>query len=374
MSIMKKLNPITIPLVNPNEPDALLAALEAAEGQQVEPGQVIALVETTKSTAEILADTSGYLVGLQYAVGDTLHAGDVLAYIGVSPDSQDPRLPPWSGDTASMETHPVKVTGLRITKPARELALAQGVDLDDLPQGALVTQAMIQEMLNARQPAELAPIPEGEKRLVIYGAGGHGRSLAALIRTLGTYDLVGFLDDGVDAGQMVLRLPVLGGGDELKNLAREGVRLAVNGIGGIADLSVRLSAFERLRAAGFHCPGVVHPTAFIEDSAELEDGTQVFPFAYVGTEVVVGYGCIVNTGAIVSHNCLLSRYVNLSPGATLAGGVSVGEESLVGMQATVNLNVRIGKGAQIGNGATVKADVPDGGIVPAGTIWPPRHR
>jgi acetyltransferase EpsM len=42
------------------------------------------------------------------------------------------------------------------------------------------------------------------------------------------------------------------------------------------------------------------------------------------------------------------------------------------MNATVNLNITIGAGARIGNGATVKADVPSGGRVYAGTIWPVR--
>jgi acetyltransferase-like isoleucine patch superfamily enzyme len=36
----------------------------------------------------------------------------------------------------------------------------------------------------------------------------------------------------------------------------------------------------------------------------------------------------------------------------------------------VNLNVKIGAGVRIGNGATIKDDVPDGGIVRAGAIWP----
>jgi acetyltransferase EpsM len=40
------------------------------------------------------------------------------------------------------------------------------------------------------------------------------------------------------------------------------------------------------------------------------------------------------------------------------------------MGVTVNLNVRIGAGARVGNSATVKADVPDGGIVRAGAVWP----
>jgi acetyltransferase EpsM len=42
----------------------------------------------------------------------------------------------------------------------------------------------------------------------------------------------------------------------------------------------------------------------------------------------------------------------------------------VGMGVTVNLRVTIGSRARVGNGATIKQDVPEGGIVHAGTIWP----
>jgi sugar O-acyltransferase (sialic acid O-acetyltransferase NeuD family) len=369
---MEKLTPITIPLINPNEPEALLAALEVVEGDRVEPGQVLALVETTKSTAEILAEQAGYLVGLRYAEGETLHAGDVLAYIGKTPESHDPKLPPWGKDTTKKVKPTPQPSGLRITEPARELALAEGLDLQSLPQGPLITREAVQALLQPQASGPTQPIPAGENRILIYGAGGHGRTLAALIQTLDRYEILGFLDDGYEPGESVLGLPILGGKDQLEELAQQGVRMAVNGIGGIADLQIRLAVFVSVKAAGFHCPGVVHPTALVEQSTKLSDGSQVFAFAYIGTEALVDDGCIINTSAIVSHNCTLSRYVNLSPGATLAGGVFVGERTLIGMRATVNLNVHIGTDARIGNGATVKADVPDGGIVPAGSIWPPR--
>jgi sugar O-acyltransferase (sialic acid O-acetyltransferase NeuD family) len=365
----EKLIPIRIPLLNPNESEALLASVEVEEGQPVEAGQVLALIETTKSTGEVLAEAGGYLVGLRFEPGTSLQAGEVLAYIGVTPDANDPSLPPWAPEAP--EPTDTENEGLRITAPARALALEKGINLDDLPHGPLVTRQMVETLAAKTEP--LPEIPEGENRLVIYGAGGHGRSLAALIQKMGGYRLMGFIDDGRTAGEEVLGLPILGGREKLAELAAEGIRLAVNGVGGIGNLKSRLDVYNLLAQSGFHCPTVLHPTAFIEDSAVLGEGCQVMPLAYIGTQVEAGFGCIINTGAIVSHDCQLADYVNLSPGATLAGGVVVGEGTLVGMRATVNLNVRIGRRALIGNGATVKADVPDGGVVPAGTIWPPRN-
>ena len=366
------LKPIKIPLLNPNEPEALLSALLVTEGTAVTAGQVVAVIETTKSTGEVQADAEGYVVGLRYKAGDTLQAGDVLAYVGDAPDAHNPALPPWSGETYLQPSSPAGLNGLRITEPARELALAEGLDLDALPQDILVTRQVVQDLLQKLKPMPAMGVPQdlAGTRLVIYGAGGHGCSLAALVRQLEDYEILGFLDDGVPVGAQVDGLPVLGGGEKLAELAEAGIRLAVNGVGGVGDLPARLAVYDRLARAGFYCPTVIHSTAFLEDSAALADGIQVYPLAYVGIRVWVGYGCIINTGAIVSHDCDLAPYVNLSPGATLAGGVIVGEGALIGMRATVNLNVRVGKRARIGNGATVKADVPDGGVVPAGATWP----
>lgn len=368
--MMEKLIPIRIPLLNPNEPEAFLSALEVAEGESVEKDQVIAVIETTKSTGEILAEEAGYLVGLRFQVGETLKAGEVLAYLGRTPDAHDPALPPWVKESDSIQNPP---HGLRITEPARELAAREGLNLSELPQGVLVTESVIKEIIRQKHTPKTIERPEGDNHILIYGCGGHGRSLAALIQTLNQYEVIGFLDDGYPSGQEVAGIQVLGGMAQLPNLYASGLRMGVNGIGGISDPTSRIKVYKALDTEGFFCPTVVHPTAFIELSAALADGNQVYPFAYIGTHVRVGFGCIINTGVIISHDCQLANYVNLSPGATLAGGVEVGEDALIGMRATINLGVKVGRKARIGNGATVKSDVPDGGVIPAGTIWPPRH-
>jgi acetyltransferase EpsM len=181
---------------------------------------------------------------------------------------------------------------------------------------------------------------------------------------------VGLIDDQLTRGSKVLGVPVLGGSEKLGDMYNRGVRLAVNGVGGIGNPAVRMKVFDILEQASFNCPAVVHPTAWVEQSARLEGGVQVLAQAYVSSAVYIGFGTVLNAGAIVSHDCRLGKCVNLSPGAALAGNVTLEDFVQIGMNATINLDIKIGRNARVGNGATVKADVPADTIVKAGTIWP----
>jgi acetyltransferase EpsM len=361
--------PITIPLINPNEPGALLVALHIQPGQKVEIDDTICTLETTKSTADLHADAAGFLVGLRFKEGDTLQAGDILGYLVESPDWAPPDDLGVVDDPQDETPVPV---GLRITHPALVLAREHNLDLGQLPIDKLVTESVVRSIIQGAEGLESA-LPGGEfdpTAIVIYGCGGHGKSVLDLLWAMRTYRVVGFIDDGVPAGESVMGTPVLGGKDALPDLIDQGVRLAVNAVGGIGNLGIRRQVFSSLVEAGFSFPAVVHPSAIIEPSASLSPGVQVFPHAYVGSDVRLGFGAIVNTGAIVSHECVLGDLVNISPGAILAGAVTVGDGALVGMGVTLNLQVRVGAGARVGNGATVKTDVPPNGIVPAGTVWP----
>lgn len=364
--------PVAIPLLNPNEPEGRLAGLHVSEGQHVSAGAPLFTLETTKSTAEVAAEADGFVAGLRMAEGQAVRAGDLFCYLAESADWQPP-----AGDASTSETdHRVEQplpAGLRITQPALALARRHNLDLSRLPAGGLVTEAAVHRLLEQAQARPRYPAPAqafDPSAIIVYGGGGHGKSIIDLLELVHVYNILGVVDDGLPAGQSVLGLRTLGGVEALAGLYAQGARLAVNAVGGIGNLQIRLKVFQNLSDAGFTCPAVVHPAAFVEASAVLASGVQVFAHAYVGSEARLGFGCIVNTGAIVSHDCVLEDYANLSPGAILAGEVHIGAGALVGMGATINLRVRVGAGARIGNGATVKEDVAENGVVRAGTIWP----
>ena len=219
--------------------------------------------------------------------------------------------------------------------------------------------------------AELPDFSFDPTAVLVYGAGGHGKTLVELIKSMHIYHVVGVVDDHVPAQTLIAGVPVLGTADILAECYQRGMRLAVNGVGGIGNVGVRLQVFEILAKQHFTCPAIVHPSAWVEDSAVLDAGVQVLAHAYVGSDAHVGFGSVLNVGVCFSHDVVVGKVTNFSPGATLGGNVVVGDYTQVGMNASINLGVKVGSRARIGNGATVKADVADESVVRAGAVFPP---
>jgi acetyltransferase EpsM len=309
-------SPVEIPRLQ-DETVYWLAALLIQEGQEVQQSQPLARLEGQNDpmlSHELLSPIDGSVVGLHAAAGQYVRAGQILCYICSQPPLEAARVNP------------------RIGRP----------DPDSFDPTALI----------------------------IFGGGGQGKTIIDLVQAMGTYRVVGVIDDNLPNGSEVLGVPVLGGAQDLEAWHSRGVHLAANAVGGIGNVAVRIKIFDLLAKAGFAFPALVHPSAVIEPSAILEGGVQILPQAYVGSAARIGFGTVLNAGVIVSHDCVLGQVVNLSPGAALAGNVRVENHAQIGMLATVNMQITIGAGALLGNGCTVKADVPPATRVRAGTIWP----
>lgn len=210
-------------------------------------------------------------------------------------------------------------------------------------------------------------------KVIIYGGGGLSKMIIETVRVLGAYQIVGIIDDNLKPGEMIIGVPVLGGAEILPELFKQGIRTAVNSVGGIGNYKERLNVFHQLAKAGFVCPAIVHPTAHVDPSARLEAGVLVLAQSYISGSAVVGLGSLINNSVVVSHDCVLGVCTNLSPGAMIAGDVIIGDFTQVGMNATINIGVKVGRECLIGNGATIKNNVPDETRVHAGAIWPPYH-
>ena len=69
------------PLLNPNEPEAILTAIHIKNGQQIKSGDLLYTLETTKAAADIESDQAGFVLGIQTEIGSSVSAGELFAYL-----------------------------------------------------------------------------------------------------------------------------------------------------------------------------------------------------------------------------------------------------------------------------------------------------
>ncbi len=198
-------------------------------------------------------------------------------------------------------------------------------------------------------------------KLVIVGAGGHGREVADIARDRARcgrpVELLGFVDEDPRLrGKTVAGAPVLGDWSWFEGRRRRGLSV-VCAVGDPRGLRRLAATGERL---GLRFESVVSPRAYVSPSARLGAGVILFPNSVVNADASIGDHCTLNVGASVSHDCVVGDHVVLNPGARLAGNVRLGDGCFVGMGASVIQGLTVGAGARIGAGAVVVRDLPPG--------------
>jgi UDP-perosamine 4-acetyltransferase len=199
--------------------------------------------------------------------------------------------------------------------------------------------------------------------IVGLGAGGHAKCVIDAIRSTRRFRVLAVVDtDPSRWGGRVLGVPVVGDEDELAGLRAHGAAAFV-GIGAAGDTGPRARAAERLLAAGFALPAIVHRDAMLSPSATIAEGAQVLRGSIVNADAAVGAHALVNSGAIVGHDARVGRGAHVASGARLCGGAVVGAGAHVGAGAVVLEGRRVGREAVVAAGAVVHRDVPAGRTV-----------
>lgn len=198
-------------------------------------------------------------------------------------------------------------------------------------------------------------------RLVIVGAGGHGREVLDVVEALNErgagIEVVGFLAQSCGEPEALARRRVAIVGDETVLATLQcGFTLA------IGDPSARHAVADRLGAAG-EAVTLVHPETRVDASAELGPGSMVPAGAIVESGAVLGPHTHLNVNASVGSGARLESFATLSPGSVIGEAVVLGEDVLVGAGAHVAPGVRVGDGAVVGAGAEITQDVAPGATV-----------
>lgn len=203
-------------------------------------------------------------------------------------------------------------------------------------------------------------------KLLIIGAGGHGRVIADCAEASCQYSEIAFLDDKHPEQQSNLAWPVLDKSSEWKCYKQDyDFALA------IGHNKSRLAMFKALSDSNARLPNIIHPSASVSQYATLGTGNVIFANAVVNAGAKIENVCIVNTAASIDHDCEIKNAVHISPGVHIAGIVNIGECSWFGVGSSSVQCVEIAENTQVGAGAAVTKSTEANGLyvgVPAKRI------
>jgi len=200
------------------------------------------------------------------------------------------------------------------------------------------------------------------KKVLVWGAGGHGKVIVDALMAGGEWEVVGILDeDEKKWGVEVLGVKVfsLEGGVAEAAKRLECGRVAI----AIGDNYARFEKFEQVRRADLTPMNVVHPSAHVSRFAKLGEGVAILAGATINPGTTIEDNVCVNTSASVDHDNYLEISCHIFPNATLTGGVRIAEFAYVGSGAVVAPNLTVEKYSYVGAGAVVLVNVAEGTVV-----------
>ena len=194
-------------------------------------------------------------------------------------------------------------------------------------------------------------------KIVIVGAGGHGRVLLDILRYNHQFEIAGFLDSNTALHRKTMDgLEVLGDISLIPQFPQLGIGGAIIAIG---DNRIRNAYADAFDEASVSLVSAIHPSANIADTARIGKNVVIAAGANVCTLVKVEDSAILNTGCIIDHESAIHKAVHVCPGVRIAGHVTVKPFAFIGIGATIIQGITIGQAAIIGAGAVVVRDVPD---------------
>ena len=192
-------------------------------------------------------------------------------------------------------------------------------------------------------------------KLLIVGAGGHGKVVADTALMSGNWSEIAFLDDKYPLLNSIHDWPVLGTLNEVEEFSLEYSDCVV----AIGSSSLRMELIKKYLKRGYSLPAIIHPASSVSSFVSLGAGCVVFAKTVINSDSKIGDGCILNTGVIVDHDCELGEGVHLAPGVNLAGGVCIGHRSLMGVGSSVIPQIVIGQNVIAAAGSVVTQDIGD---------------
>jgi UDP-N-acetylbacillosamine N-acetyltransferase len=188
-------------------------------------------------------------------------------------------------------------------------------------------------------------------KIVIFGCGGHARSVADVILTHKSYSILCFVDDNALDNETIYGFGVK------KRITLNHSEICIVAIG---DNAKRKRVFESIDWR--HLVSVISDFACVSELSTIHHGAFIGNACHIGPEAVIGENTIINTASIIEHEVTIGNHCHIAPNVTICGKTSVGDLSFIGAGAVVIPEISICANSVIGAGSVVTKDIKHPGV------------
>lgn len=173
--------------------------------------------------------------------------------------------------------------------------------------------------------------------IIIVGAGGMGREVLAVLKNINTvmptWNILGFADDGKQAGEEVNGIKVLGGVEYLNTITLKTACCIA-----ISLPKIRKQLKEKITNNNVFFPTIIHPSVVISDKefVSIGEGCLLLINTVFTTNISIGDFVIVNAGAIINHDAVINSFSTIMPGVNISTGAKVGEGCYIGTGSKIS--------------------------------------
>jgi len=186
-------------------------------------------------------------------------------------------------------------------------------------------------------------------QIILFGCGGHGRSVAdVLILNDPTVSLL-FVDENARENERLYGFDVVRHMDPLGRPY----------FFALGDNRQRKQKFDEIGASDLL--SVISVKAHLGHKSTVGKGCFLANFSHIGPEAEIGENTIINTSAVIEHEVKIGTHSHIGPRAVISGRSSIGDLVFIGVGAVVKDNIAICSEVIVGAGATVIQNIDEPG-------------
>ena len=360
---------IRAPMVNLNSEVMRLVVWTRTAGTRVGKGEIIGLLETSKSTFDLQVEDEGFLY-FRVDAGAEIRVGETLAALTEHEDQPIdwPKASPADDKIEAGDGH------RRWTKKAELLALRGNIDIEAVTRGegdGPVTESEIRALMDirARSTADARDVvddiyPTGRQERILVAGAGDGASLVLdiIARTPHQRGVAMLDDDPRWHGRARMGVSVVGRLADIERLWKDGSFDAV-----VCSVSTiipfRVKVREMCATLGIPMASVIDPTVSVCTNVQIGAGNVILGFARLGPTAVIGRNNFIGAYTNIEHHAVVGDDNTFGPGVMLSGFASIGHRIRFGTGIFIEPKVQIGDDAIVASGAILTMNVPPGSLV-----------